>query len=87
MTIHVALNVAPPTTIVVANSHMRLPRREPPNSIRPRKPPSSMKANTPSAASRLPKMLPTKREYPDQLVPNSNSCTRPVAMPIEKTRP
>ena len=87
MTIQVALNVAPRTTMVVAKSHRRLPSRVPPNSMSPRKPPSSMKAKIPSAARRLPKMLPTKREYADQFVPNSNSCTMPVAMPIEKMSP
>ena len=60
--IHEALKVAPTTTIVVANSHIRLPRRVPPKSMRPRNPPSSMKAKMPSAASRLPKTLPTNRE-------------------------
>ncbi len=87
MMIHVALKVAPSTTMVVANSQSRLPRRWPPKSMSPRKPPSSMKAKMPSAASRLPKMLPTKREYTDQLVPNWNSCTMPVAMPMAKMRP
>ena len=87
MTIQVALNVAPTTTMVVAKSHILLPSRVPPNSIRPRNPPSSMKAKMPSAASRLPKMLPTNREYSDQLVPNWNSWTMPVAMPMAKISP
>ncbi len=41
----------------------------------------------PSAASRLPKTFPTNREYTAQLVPNWNSWTMPVAMPIAKIRP
>src|SRR5262245_55279096 len=41
----------------------------------------------PSAASRLPKTLPTKREYCDQFIPKANSCTTPVATPIAKMRP
>ena len=32
-------------------------------------------------------MLPTNREYTDQLVPNWNSCTMPVAIPIAKISP
>ena len=87
MTIQVAENVAPVTTIVVAKSHILFPSREPPKSIRPRNPPSSMKAKIPSAASNAPKMFPTKREYSDQLVPNWNSCTIPVAIPIAKMSP
>ena len=62
MMIHRALKWAPNTTTIVANSHSRGPRRLPPNSSRPRKPPSRKKAKMPSAASRLPKTLPTNRE-------------------------
>ena len=62
MTIQRALKWAPNTTINVEKSHSRGPSRLPPNSIRPRKPPSRKNANTPSAASRLPKTLPTNRE-------------------------
>ena len=62
MMIHRALKWAPNTTADVANSHMRGPSRLPPKSISPRNPPSRKKAKMPSAASRLPKMLPTKRE-------------------------
>ncbi len=40
-----------------------------------------------SAASGAPKMSPTSLEYSDQLVPNENSSTIPVATPITNTRP
>ena len=62
MMIQSALKWAPNTTTIVANSHSRGPSRLPPNSSRPRKPPSRANANTPSAASRLPNTLPTNRE-------------------------
>ena len=62
MMIHRALKCAPNTTMKDESSHMRGPSRLPPKSISPRKPPSRKKAKMPSAASRLPKMLPTKRE-------------------------
>ena len=32
-------------------------------------------------ASGAPKTSPTSREYADQFIPNSNSCTRPVTTP------
>ena len=50
----------------------------------PRKVDSRKKAIRPSAASGAPKMLPTKREYSAQLVPNANSIVMPVATPIAK---
>ncbi len=62
MMIQSALKWAPTTTISVAKNHSRGPSRLPPNSISPRNPPSRKNANTPSAASRLPKTLPTNRE-------------------------
>ena len=43
-----------------------------------------MNAASPSIASGAPKMLPTNFEYTDQFIPNSNSCTSPVATPIAK---
>ncbi len=82
-----ALKCAPNTTREVASSHIRGPSRSPPNSISPRKPPSRKNANTPSAASRLPKTLPTNREYCDQFIPKANSCTTPVAIPSANTSP
>ena len=85
--IHRALKCAPNTTRKVASSHILGPSRSPPNSIRPRNPPSRANANTPSAASRLPNTLPTNREYCDQFIPNANSWTSPVAMPIANTSP
>src|SRR5262245_65975360 len=51
---------------------------------RPRKVDSRKNAARPSIASGAPKTLPTKREYTDQFIPNWNSCTSPVATPIEK---
>ena len=84
MMIQRALKWAPKTTRNVARSHSRGPRRLPPKIISPRKPPSRKNAKTPSAASRLPKTLPTNREYSAQLVPNSNSWTTPVATPMAK---
>ena len=71
----------------LASSHILGPSRSPPNNMRPRNPPSRANANTPSAASRLPNTLPTKREYCDQFIPNANSWTRPVAMPSANTSP
>ena len=62
MMIQRALKWAPNTTTIVANSHRRGPSRLPPNRSNPRKPPSRANAKTPSAASRLPKTLPTNRE-------------------------
>ncbi len=62
MRIHNALKWAPNTTMKMENSHSLGPRRLPPKSIRPRKPPSRKNAKTPSAASRLPNTLPTNRE-------------------------
>ena len=43
-----------------------------------------MNAASPSMASGAPNTPPTKFEYTDQLIPNWNSCTRPVATPIAK---
>ena len=37
-----------------------------------------------SNASGTPKMLPTKREYSLQFMPNWNSCTMPVTTPTAK---
>jgi hypothetical protein len=85
--IHRALKCAPKTTRTVARSHILGPSRSPPNSMRPRNPPSRANANTPSAASKLPNTLPTNREYCDQFIPNANSWTRPVAMPNANTSP
>ena len=62
MMIHTALKCAANTTMQVAPSQSLGPSRFPPNSITPRKPPSRKNAKMPSAASRLPNTLPTKRE-------------------------
>ena len=41
-----------------------------------------MNAASPSIASGAPNTLPTNFEYTDQLIPNWNSCTSPVATAI-----
>ena len=82
--IHTALKWAPKATMHVAKKCMRGPTLFHPNSKIARKPDSRKKAKIPSAASALPKMSPTKREYVDQFVPNSNSITIPVATPMAK---
>ena len=43
-----------------------------------------MNAARPSIASGAPNTSPTNPEYTDQFIPNSNSCTSPVATPIAK---
>src|SRR5271165_4917664 len=58
-----------------------LESRSQPNIQIPRNVDSKKKASSPSIASGPPKMLPTKREYADQFIPNSNSCTSPVTTP------
>ena len=45
---------------------------------------SRKNARRPSSASGAPKTSPTKREYSDQFMPNWNSCTMPVTVPIAK---
>ena len=45
---------------------------------------SSMNAPSPSIASGAPNTSPTYFENDDQFIPNSNSCTIPVAAPIAK---
>ena len=85
--IQIALKCAPRATITVEKKCMRGPTRSHPNSRMARKPDSRKKAKMPSAASGLPKMSPTKREYAAQLVPNSNSITMPVPTPSAKISP
>ena len=53
-----------------------------PNTQMPRKVDSRKNAIRPSIASGAPNTPPTNREYCDQFIPNSNSCTRPVTTPI-----
>ena len=60
--IQMALKVAPSATRQVATKCMRGPTLFQPNSRIARKPDSRKKAYTPSIASGLPKMSPTKRE-------------------------
>ena len=59
----------------------RLGSRSQPNSQMPRNVDSKKKAARPSIASGPPKTSPTKREYVDQFMPNSNSWTSPVTTP------
>ena len=60
----------------------RLGSRSQPNSHSPRNVDSRKNARQPSIASGAPNTPPTKREYVDQFIPNSNSWTRPVTTPI-----
>ena len=85
--IHTALKCAPSATMQVAKKCSFGPTRSQPNSRIARNPDSRKNAKIPSAASALPKISPTKREYVAQLVPNSNSSTMPVATPRPKIRP
>ncbi len=85
-TIHTAENMEPSHTPRVAMKCTRGLTRFQPKSSTPRNPLSKAKAKMPSAASALPNMSPTKREYVAQLVPNSNSMTMPVATPMPKVR-
>ena len=61
---------------------MRFGSRSQPNSHRPRNVDSRKKAARPSIASGAPNTSPTNREYADQFMPNSNSCTSPVTTPM-----
>ena len=61
---------------------MRLGSRSQPNSHSPRNVDSRKNAARPSMASGAPNTSPTNREYADQFIPNSNSCTSPVTTPI-----
>src|SRR5262245_16705579 len=53
-----------------------------PNSQSPRNVDSKKNAANPSIANGAPNTSPTNREYSDQFMPNSNSCTSPVTTPI-----
>ena len=50
----------------------------------PKKVDSMKKATNASIAKGAPKISPTKREYPDQFMPNWNSWMIPVTTPMEK---
>ena len=52
-----------------------------PNTHKPRNVDSRKNAASPSIASGAPNTSPTKREYADQFIPNSNSWTSPVTTP------
>src|SRR5579862_458330 len=83
-TIQVAEKVAPKATMQVAKKCILAETCSHPNTNTERNPDSRKNAKIPSAASADPKTSPTKREYVDQLVPNSNSMTMPVATPTAK---
>src|SRR4030095_12290370 len=52
-----------------------------PKTQKPRNVDSRKKAASPSIASGAPNTSPTNREYADQFMPNSNSCTSPLTTP------
>ena len=72
----------PSTTIQIVARCRRGESRFQPKIHSPRNVDSSMNAARPSIASGAPNTLPTNLEYTDQFIPNSNSCTSPVATPI-----
>ena len=72
----------PRATIQMQAKWTRLGSRSQPKTHSPRNVDSRKKAARPSMASGPPKTSPTKREYADQFMPNSNSCTRPVTTPM-----
>ncbi len=59
-------------------------KRSRPKSHSPRKVDSRKKARRPSMARGAPKTSPTNRLKTDQFMPNWNSCTMPVTMPMAK---
>jgi hypothetical protein len=76
-----AESTPPSATIQIVARWTRRERRSHPNSHSPRKTDSRKNAASPSIASGAPKTSPTKRAYPDQFMPNWNSCTSPVTTP------
>ncbi len=74
--------VAPRATAQTVRRWTRAGSTPQPNHHRPRKVDSRKKAARPSIASGAPKTSPTKREYSDQFIPNSNSWTSPVTTPM-----
>src|SRR5690606_31113786 len=74
----------PVKTMMVEKKCMRGETRSQPKTSTARNPLSRKNAKMPSEASADPKTSPTKREYTAQLVPNSNSITKPVATPTAK---
>ena len=74
--------VAPMATTQIVSRWTRFGSTFQPNSHSPRNVDSRKNAARPSIASGAPKTSPTKREYSDQFIPNSNSWTSPVTTPI-----
>ena len=74
--------VAPRATAQIVSRWTRFGSTSQPNHHSPRKVDSRKNAASPSIASGAPKTSPTKREYSDQFIPNSNSWTRPVTTPM-----
>ena len=74
-------SIEPSATIQMHARCTRLGSLSQPNSHSPRNVDSKKKAASPSIASGAPNTSPTKREYADQFIPNSNSCTSPVTTP------
>ncbi len=74
-------STVPSATSQIASRWTRRDTRSQPKIHSPRKVDSRKKAIRPSIASGAPKMSPTMREYADQFIPNSNSCTSPVTTP------
>ena len=75
-------SVAPTATAQIVSRCSRSGSTSQPNHHSPRKVDSRKNAARPSIASGAPKTSPTKREYSDQFIPNSNSWTSPVTTPM-----
>ena len=78
---NIADSIEPIDTAQMVARWIRGGSRFQPNSHRPRKVDSRKNAASPSIASGAPNTPPTNREYVDQFIPNSNSCTSPVTTP------
>ena len=76
-----AESIDPIATIQMHARCTRLGNRSQPNSHRPKNVDSKKNAASPSIANGAPNTSPTNREYFDQFIPNSNSCTSPVTTP------
>src|SRR5215510_1800737 len=81
---NIAESIVPNETSQMQARWIRFGSRSQPKIQSPRKVDSRKNAASPSIARGAPKTSPTNREYTDQFIPNSNSCTRPVATPIAK---
>ncbi len=83
-TIQNMLICVPMATSQMLASRTHRGRRSLPNHHSAMKVLSRKNAISTSSASGTPKMLPTKREYSLQFMPNWNSCTIPVTTPTAK---